>query len=157
MKRRRQGYSFVELLVVMIFIGLLVRLAIPRYGDMKRRAIAAAIIGDVHAIRVALFTGYATTQAWPGETGPGVVPTEIVDNLPGNFTFIHPDYVYDYELWPLTSGTPSDPQQTTMVGVSVTVNDSRLADQLVLTASKGYGPFRTGNKVTFFITGFSGS
>jgi hypothetical protein len=44
-----------------------------------------------------------------------------------------------------------------MIGLAVIVTDPRLATQLVLTASKGYGPFLSGNKVTFFITGFSGT
>jgi type II secretory pathway pseudopilin PulG len=156
-RRRRSGYSIVELLVVLAFIGLLTRLAIPRYTDMKRRATAASIIGDVHAIRVALFTRYAETQDWPAEAGPGVIPAVLQSYLPDQFTFTHPDWTYDYEVWTLSSGTPTDPQQSTMIGVAVTVNDVKLANQIVITASKGYGPFQAGNKVTFFVTGFTGS
>lgn len=157
MRLRRSGYSFIELMVVMAFIGLLTRLAIPRYSDMKRRALAASIIGDVHAVRVALFTRYAEIQAFPPDAGPGTIPADLVDYLPKGFQFTHPDYQYDYEVWQLAGGTPGDPQQETMIGVAVTVNDVRLANQLVFTASKGYGPFQSGNKVTFFVTGFSGS
>jgi type II secretory pathway pseudopilin PulG len=157
MRRVRRGYSIVELLVVLAFIGLLTRLAIPRYTDMKRRATAASIIGDIHAIRVGLFTRYAEVQTWPPEVGTGVVPPELVTYLPNLFTFTHPDFVYDYEVWSLSGGTPGDPQQSTMIGVAVIVNDVKLANQLVITASKGYGPFLNGNKVTFFVTGFTGS
>jgi len=157
MKRRRLGYSLIELLVVLAFIGLLARMAVPRYSDMKRRATAAAIIGDVHAIRLALFTRFAETQNWPPESGPGVVPPDLVSYMPGQFTFTRPDYEYDYEVWSLSSGTPGDPQQDTMIGVAVTVNDMKLVQQLLITASRGYGPFVAGNKVTFFVTGFSGS
>lgn len=157
MTRRTRGYSIVELMVVLAFIGLLTRLAIPRYADMKRRAVAASIIGDVHAVRVALFTRFAEVQDWPPESGPGVVPPSLVDYLPDQFAFSQPDHELDYEVWSLSNGTPGDPAQETMIGVAVTVNDTRLADQLILTASKGYGPFRLGNKVTFFVTGFTGS
>ena len=157
MRCRRPGYSIIELMVVLAFIGLLTRLAIPRYGDMKRRATAAAIIGDVHAIRVALFTRYVEAQDWPAETGPGAIPPALTDYLPDQFSFAHPDYEYDYEVWALSGGTPTDPQQETMIGVAVTMQDGKLADQLILTASRGYGPFRAGNKVTFFVTGFTGS
>jgi len=144
-------------MTVLTLIGLLVRLAVPRLSDMKRRALAASIIGDVHAVRVGLFSRFAETQTFPAETGPGVVPAEIAGYLPDGFSFTRPDYEYDYEVWTLAAGTPLDPQQETMIGVAVTVNDSRLADQLIITASKGYGPFRSGNTVTFFIAGFSGS
>lgn len=155
--RARRGYSFVELLVVLIFIGLLVNLAIPRYYDMKRRATAASILGDVHAVRVALFSRFAEHQAFPSETGPGMVPPDLVEYLPDGFTFTRPDYEYDYEVWSMSSGTPVDPGQETMIGVAVTINDPNLVTQLLITASKGYGPFHAGNKVTFFITGFSGT
>jgi general secretion pathway protein G len=157
MKRMRRGYSFVELLVVLTFIGLLARLAVPRYADMKRRAISASIMGDIHAVRVGLFTRFAEMQDFPAEQGPGVVPADLMSYLPDSFSFSHPDFTYDYERWTLAAGTPGDPGQETMIGLAVIVTDPRLATQLVLTASKGYGPFLSGNKVTFFITGFSGT
>jgi type II secretory pathway pseudopilin PulG len=157
MSRNRRGYSFVELLVVLIFLGLLTRLAVPRYTDMKRRALSASILGDVHAVRVALLTRFAEAQDFPPEHGPAVVPPDLIEYLPDSFSFSHPDYTYDYEVWTLSAGTPLDPGQETMIGLAVTMNDPRLVSQLLLTASKGYGPFLSGNKVTFFITGFSGS
>ena len=157
MTRRRAGYSYIELLLVMIFIGLLARLAVPRYGDMKRRAVATAIVADVYAIRLAAFTHYTEKQAWPSESGSGVVPTELVSYLPQNFTFVHPDYSYDYELWTLSGGTPENPQQEEIMGVAVTVSDTRLAQAVLQVAKKGYAPIVSGNKITFLLTGASTS
>lgn len=155
MTRRRAGYSFVELLLVMIFLGLLARLAVPRYGDMKRRAVATAIVADVYVIRVAAFMHYTEKQAWPPDYGSGVVPPELVQYLPDSFTFVHPDYTYDYEIWTLTGGTPDDPQQEEVMGVAVTVNNPKLAQAVLLVAQKGYAPIVSGNKVTFLLTGIS--
>jgi type II secretory pathway pseudopilin PulG len=155
-KRSRAGFSFVEVLVVMIFIGLLARLAVPRYSDMKLRAKAAAVAGDVHAIRLAAFTHYTDKQTWPPDYGPGVVPSELADYLPGGFSFTRADFTYDFEQWTLSSGTPGDPQQEQMIGVAVIFNDARLADAVMRIAGRGYGPFRSGNRVTFLITGLGG-
>ena len=157
MRRRRAGYSFIELLLVLIFIGLLARLALPRYGDMKRRAVATAIVADVYAIRLAAFTHYTEKQSWPPEYAAGVIPTELVSYLPENFTFAKPDYTFDYEVWTLSGGTPENPQQQEMLGVAVTVNDPKLAQAVLLVAQKGYAPIVSGNKVTFLLTGISTS
>jgi type II secretory pathway pseudopilin PulG len=157
MMRLRRGYSFFELLVVLTFIGLIARIAVPRFGDMKRRAIAAKIIGDVHAIRVATLTYYTEKTSWPAEVGPGIVPSEIVPHLPRNFTFVQPDYMYDYEDWSLSAGLPGNPELSSMIGVSVTTTDPNLALQLVKTAGRGFAPFSSGNRVTFFLAGAQGN
>jgi prepilin-type N-terminal cleavage/methylation domain-containing protein len=155
--RSRRGFTFVELLVVMIIIGLLARIALPRYTDMKRRAIAAAIVSDVHTIRLATYTAYTENDAWPSETGPGIVPAELVNLLPTGFAFTHPDYEYDYENWGLSSGTPGNPGQQEIIGLSVTCNDPLLAQHLLSMAGKGFVPFAQGNKVTFFLAGVQGN
>jgi prepilin-type N-terminal cleavage/methylation domain-containing protein len=156
-KRIRRGFTFIEILIVMIIIGLLARIAIPHYTDMKRRAIAASIMGDLQTIRVATYTYYTEKSNWPPEYGPGVVPTELVDLLPRDFPFAHPDYDYDFERWDLSGGTPQNPEQESIVALSVTTADARLATQLLKLAGKGYVPFASGNRVTFFISGVSGS
>jgi len=155
--RARRGFSFIELLVVLIFIGLIVRIAVPRFSDMKRRAIAAAIVGDIHTIRVAAYTYYTERSAWPAENGPGVVPNELVSYLPRNFSFDRTDYQYDYESWPLSAGAPGNPNQDAIIGLTVISNDPLLAQQVLKMAGRGYVPFAVGNKVTFFVSGVSGN
>ena len=157
MMRARRGYSFIELLVVLIFIGLIVRIAVPRFSDMKRRAIAGKVIGDIHTIRVATYTYYTEKAQWPAEVGPGTVPNELVPHLPGNFPFTHADYTYDYEDWSLSGGVPGNPQQSDIIAVSVQTQDPRLAAQLLKMAGKGFVPFASANKVTFFLSGASGN
>jgi type II secretory pathway pseudopilin PulG len=157
MMRARRGYSFVELLVVLIFIGLIVRIAVPRFSDMKRRAIAGAVVADIHTIRVAAYTYYTEKSLWPAEVGPGTVPNELVPHLPQYFSFTHPDYTYDYEDWALSGGLPGNPQQSNIIAVSVQTQDPRLAAQLLKMAGKGFVPFASATKVTFFISGASGN
>ena len=60
-------------------------------------------------------------------------------------------------MWQLSGGTPLNPQQETIIGVAVTANDPRLTQQMLKIAGKGYLPAVAGNKVTFFVSGLSGS
>jgi type II secretory pathway pseudopilin PulG len=135
----------------MAIIGLLAAIAIPRYRDMKRRATAAAIIGDVHAIRIAAFSYYTEHGAFPPDAASGTLPAQLVDNLPAGFQFDNVDYDYDWHIWSSTSGGSTE----TLVGISVLVVDPGLAAQLVESAGAGYIPIITPTQVTFLISGSS--
>ena len=150
--RRRWGFSLMELLTTMAFIGLLARIAIPRYGEMKRRAIAASIMGDIHAIRIAAFTHYTENGAFPPDAGLGQLPSQLIDNLPAGFSFDRIDYDYDWDVWSTTNKAGNT---ETLVGITVVVTDSRIAAQLVKTAGPGYIPVVTPTQVTFLVSSVS--
>lgn len=150
--RLRKGFSIVELLTVMIVIGLLARIAIPRYSDMKRRAVAAAILGDVHAIRIAAFTHYTENGTFPPDAASGTLPPQLVSNLPTGFTFTRPDYEYDWHVWTAVNGSGNT---ETLVGITVVVSDPRLIARLVLAAGAGYIPVVTPTQVTFLVSSSS--
>ena len=146
--RLRRAFSIIELLTTMTIIGLLARIAIPRYGEMKRRAIAASIMGDVHAIRIAAFTYYTEHGAFPPDAASGQLPPQLVDDLPTGFSFDRTDYDYDWHIWNATNGSGNT---ETYVGITVIVTDPRLSAQLVLTAGAGYIPIVTPTQVTFLV------
>ena len=143
---------FVEFLVAMTFLGLLWRIAVPRYSEMKRRAVVASILGDVHAIRISAFSYYTEHGSFPPDAGLGQLPNELIENLPTGFSFQRPDYEYDWEVW---SKTNSSGNKETLVGITVIVTDSRLAAQLVKTAGPGYIPVVTAKQVTFLVSSAS--
>lgn len=147
-RRLRRAFSIIELLLTMAIIGLLARIAVPRYGEMKRRAIASAIMGDVHAIRIAAFTYYTEHGSFPPDAGSGQLPPELVNNLPTGFSFDHTDYDYDWHVW---SQATSSGGSESLVGITVIVNDPRIATQLVLNAGSGYIPIITPTQVTFLV------
>ena len=83
--RRRSGFTIVELLTVMALIGVLVGIAVPRYRGMKKRATAAAIFADVHAIRIAAMSYYTESGKFPADapdepTRLGITATRKVGN-----------------------------------------------------------------------------
>jgi prepilin-type N-terminal cleavage/methylation domain-containing protein len=48
MKSSRRGFTLVELLVVVLVIGILAAIAIPRYTGSKDKAFVATMIADLH-------------------------------------------------------------------------------------------------------------
>jgi len=51
--RRRRGFTFIEILVAMLFMGILSAIAIPRYRGYKERAYLATMRSDLGHMRIA--------------------------------------------------------------------------------------------------------
>jgi len=153
MSRTRGGFTFIELLVVIIVLGLLAALATLKYLDLKNRALTAQAASDMEAIRLAAYGAWYETGTWPSEAGPGVVPTEMVPYLPKNFAFSRPEYTLDWENFVPPGGGTSASWQ---LGVVISSSDSRM--QLALAQTLGNkGPFViTGSDLTFVIVGPDG-
>lgn len=134
-------------MVVMIVIGILARLGVPRYTDMKQRAMAASIIGDVRALRSAAYLYYADKNTWPAEVGAGVLPTELLTYLPQNFAFTKPNYQLDWDVWNVSS------TQEAMVGVTITAADPVVTAIIYRFSQSGYVPMYSGNTITLLISG----
>ena len=154
MTRRRSGWTLVELFIVLIIIGLLARLAVPRLHDMKLRAEAAKIIGDVHAIQLAVSTHHADTNLWPSNAAAGAVPNELIAYLPRNFSFVKPEYMLGLNVTPPVGGSPID---NAIVTVDVLSMDPALVPILSLLAQPGLGHYAVGGKYTFVLAGIGSS
>ena len=51
--RRRAGFTFVELMVVVLFLGILASTAVPRFREFKTRAYLATMQSDLGNLRIA--------------------------------------------------------------------------------------------------------
>jgi len=141
MRRARRGFTFIELLIVMIVIGILAGLGLLKYIDLKHRAMSAQAIADLEAIRLAGYSAWYETGVWPNEVGPGLVPAGLVPYLAGSFSFAKPEYTLDWENFVPPNGGPTGGMQ---LGVVLTSSNTRLTKALAL---------NLGNKAPFFIIG----
>jgi len=60
----RPGFTFIELLVVMVVMGLLAGIGVPRIRNMKERSYQATLRSDLGAVRTAQEAYYAENQRY---------------------------------------------------------------------------------------------
>ena len=92
--RKRKGFTLIELLIVVVIIGILAAIAIPKFANTKGKAYKATMKGDLRNLATAqegyaadnagaYFTGTATGPAQMGTTGyapsTGVTVTAATD------------------------------------------------------------------------------
>jgi prepilin-type N-terminal cleavage/methylation domain-containing protein len=153
MIRRRGGFTFIEMLMVMIVLGVLSGMAILKYIDLRHRAMSARVAADFETVRLAAYSAWYETGNWPAEVGPGVTPPDLVPYLPGSFNFTQPDFTLDWENFAPPQGGPSGGMQ---VGLVLTSNNSRLQLALAqMLGNKGIF-FSSGNALTLVIVGPDG-
>ncbi len=82
----------------MVIISALASIGIPRYRYAKERALAAAIVSDMQQIRAISYQVFATINAWPEDTPPGVVPPTFVQSMGAGASFSRVGYTLDWDV-----------------------------------------------------------
>jgi len=81
---KRKGFTLIELLIVVVIIGVLAAIAIPKFANTKQKAIKSAMISDLRNLATAQeafyadSTHYATTYGTT--TGTGQVTFAVSQN-----------------------------------------------------------------------------
>jgi prepilin-type N-terminal cleavage/methylation domain-containing protein len=63
-RSNRRGFTFIELLVVMVVMGVLAAIGVPRIRSMKERAYQATLRSDLGALRTAEEAYFAENQRY---------------------------------------------------------------------------------------------
>lgn len=63
MRAKRRGFTLIELLIVIVILGILAAIAIPKFAATKEKTYVAKMLNDLHNLATsqeAYFTDYAT-------------------------------------------------------------------------------------------------
>jgi prepilin-type N-terminal cleavage/methylation domain-containing protein len=150
-QRNRAGFTFIEVLMVMIIVGLLVKIAYPRYHTLKLQAVAGKAAADYNALKLASYAYHTEFQTWPAEAPAGTVPAELVDDLPEGFDFNRGEYTLDWQNWQLPNGLPQFPGQNMLMAVTISTTDTLLALTILNKLGSRTLHFNSGNSTTFAI------
>src|SRR3954452_23663740 len=74
----RKGFTLIELLIVVVIIGILAAIAIPKFANTKEKAVVASMKSDLRNLVTAQESFFADNQDYAGGTykGDGTVYTQ---------------------------------------------------------------------------------
>ncbi|MGK2934679.1 MAG: type IV pilin protein [Gemmatimonadaceae bacterium] len=76
--RKRKGFTLIELLIVVVIIGILAAIAIPKFANTKAKAYKAAMKGDLRNLATAQEAYSADNSGAYLAGGPVLGPASIV-------------------------------------------------------------------------------
>ena len=89
--RKQAGFTLIELVMVILLIGVLAAVALPKFVDLESEARGASVTGIAGSLSSAAAINYATYKASNGAKGIAIdnctkVANALMGGLPSGFT-----------------------------------------------------------------------
>jgi len=144
--------KWLEIVSVIVIIGTVAALAVPKSGEAQRARAAQQLLGDVESVRKAVFRFYSDSAYFPAQVTGQPVPEALRPYLPPGFAIHRPYGSFDYRQWPMATLDTTVTRAPNVVGVTVTVNDPRIGAAAAARV-QGLSRFTIGNRYTFIFFG----
>jgi general secretion pathway protein G len=85
MLRRRNGFTLVEIMIVVVIIGLLLTMAIPQFQKIRLNAKYSRFMSDVRVFAGAVETLYMESGVKPVDSGTGTIDPALAEYVREGF------------------------------------------------------------------------
>jgi type II secretory pathway pseudopilin PulG len=140
------------MLMAMTVVAILAGIAIPKAGDLIKRARAAVVASEIRAVRDAVAVYYVDSLSYPPTAALGQMPPALEPYIGGQVAFIQSGYQLQYNNWTVHWSMPGYPSTLSIIGVTVHTDDARLG-QLVMQVLSSTPHFQWGENYTFIVVG----
>ena len=89
--KTREGFTLMELMIVVAIVGLLAAVAIPKYGDLLEKANLGATLGNLAAIRSGVSIYYGSNMVYPDNIDPKIQP-KMAETINSELPFVKAKY-----------------------------------------------------------------
>jgi prepilin-type N-terminal cleavage/methylation domain-containing protein len=130
-RRRRAGFTLIEILIVVTIIGIIARVALPQVLGVRLKARAARIVTDMEIIRGAAFQVYADSGYWPAATELGTPSPAMSAYMPPGVSWNpEPGVRYAWRMTGIPDGIPGSAEAGATMGMGAEVTDPTLRVEL---------------------------